>query len=93
MRSAILIAALAMIDGPAMAQTVCAPRAHMLDGFKQQYGEISAAVGLAAGGALMEIVASPSGTWSLLLVRPDGVACLIASGTAWKTTDSKSGGI
>lgn len=50
------------------------------------YDESPAALGVAGrGGGLVELFRSPHGeTWTLLLVLPDGRACMIAAGEDWQ---------
>lgn len=77
--------ALALLAAPAAAQQMhCAPRQIVLDTLAAQYGEARAAVMLSDRGALVEIIASTSGTWSLLVATPEGVTCLAASGHAFE---------
>jgi hypothetical protein len=45
----------------------------------ERYHETPRMAGL-TGGPMMIITASPEGTWSALIVQPDGTACLVASG-------------
>ncbi|MDJ0631080.1 MAG: hypothetical protein QNJ44_22675 [Rhodobacter sp.] len=54
---------------------------------------------LAAGGLrsqvqLFEIWASEAtGTWTVLLTRPDGTSCVMATGTHWFRTQSLASGV
>lgn len=47
------------------------------------YAEIPIASGLQSNGALVEVLSSPSGTWSIIVGRPGGPVCLVASGDSW----------
>lgn len=44
-------------------------------------------IGLTDGGLLLEVFVSTtgSGTWTILMTAPDGLACLVAAGQAWET--------
>lgn len=53
---------------------------HLLDG----YSEKPVAMGLDARGRVLEVLAAPSGTWSLLVTRPGGPTCLVMSGEGWE---------
>lgn len=65
---------------PAFAQA-CAPRDALVERLSEVYGEERRAVGLVNGGGVIEMFVSPSGSWTLALTRPDGVACLMAAGS------------
>jgi len=48
------------------------------------YGEARRGAGLAGPRVIYEIWASDAtGTWTIMAVRPDGLACLIATGRHW----------
>lgn len=49
-----------------------------------EYGEIPQASGLQSNGGLLEILTSPSGTWSIIVGRPGGPVCLVSSGDGWQ---------
>ena len=52
-----------------------------------QRGEVRLATGEAAQGASIELFASESGTWTLLLNLPDGRSCLLANGEGFRATE------
>lgn len=71
----------------------CAPRERALSWLAEKYAERSVSVGVAASGMVVEILVSPDGsTWSILLVSPAGIACMVASGTNWEKIDDGRGG-
>lgn len=80
-----LALALTLLAFPAAAQPrqLCAPRAALLEKLGQEFGETPTAGGVDGGGNLMEILAGPNGSWTLLIVRPDKVACIVGSGEGW----------
>lgn len=81
---AILAAALALSAGAAQAQQPCGPRAEIVAQLEQKYGETRRGVGLQNRGAVTEVFASAeTGTWTIMVTRPDGVSCLIGAGEAW----------
>ena len=41
-------------------------------------------MGLSTDGGLIEIYSSEDGTWTILITRPSGVACLVAAGDSWE---------
>lgn len=57
----------------------------MFERFSTEFGETPQSSGLVNGsGVLIEILVSPSGTWSIFSISPTGMACLVASGTEWR---------
>jgi len=70
---------------PAGAQMPCFERDRLAAYLAERYGESRAGVGVQDSRSLIEIWTSrDSGTWTLTLTRPDGTACVIASGVAWQ---------
>jgi hypothetical protein len=63
----------------------CADREQVVSQLEQRFEEARRAFGLSASGELLEIFASPSGTWSVLLTAPSGPTCLVASGSEWNS--------
>lgn len=80
------LAALLVLGSQAMAQQQCAPYAPIRDRLTTgQYAEIPAARGMTVSGLVLEIfVNDKTGTWTAFVIRPDGLACGAASGTAWE---------
>jgi len=78
-----------LLPEAALSQALCAEREAVLAGLVDRFGEIPAAAGLAANGAIVELLVSPSGSWTLLISRPDGLSCLITGGDGWGPVASK----
>ncbi len=68
---------------PAGAQQVCANRDDLVTFLNTTYAERPVALGLAASGLLVEVLASDTGGWTLITTSPDGVACVRAFGESW----------
>ncbi len=63
----------------------CAPRADVVEGLAQNYGETRRSLGIAANNAVMELFAADTtGTWTLTVTTPDGMTCLVASGMGYE---------
>jgi hypothetical protein len=74
----------AMIPVAVAAQEVCATRAALLDSLTEDYQETPAAVGMSNNGGVMEVFTARDGrTWTILLTRPDGNSCILATGELW----------
>ena len=69
----------------AQVPTICGKRADILTGFASTYHEVRSAIGIADGGALIEVLVSPSGTWTMVVTKPGGVTCVIGTGRDWFT--------
>lgn len=69
------------------AAPLCGPAAAVLRAFAERMAEMPAAMGLAADGSAFVVLAAPDGAWSLVQIRPDGLACLRAGGTDWGTLE------
>ena len=64
---------------PAFAQG-CYPRAAIVEGISEQYGEVMRMQAMTTRGRVMEMFVAPSGSWTMILSRPDGTSCPVASG-------------
>ena len=71
---------LAATATPAAAM-LCVDRVDMLDRLASEYEEELIEVRVMEEQGLLEILASPSqGTWTLLLTKPGGISCVLATG-------------
>ena len=71
-------------SAPALSQTVCSDRASFLAQLNGRYHENPVALGLASSGAVLEVLASKGGTWTILVTQPNGTSCVVATGEAWQ---------
>lgn len=69
----------------------CGERTAIMSHLEDGYSEKPIAMGLDAQGRVLEVLAAPSGTWTMLVSTPGGLTCLIASGVAWEELQMKSG--
>jgi len=67
-----------------MAGPVCSSREAVAQRLAQGYGEAPVAAGVAADGALIELYLSATGSFTLVVTRPGGLACLMAVGEGWE---------
>lgn len=69
----------------------CAPREVVLERLTSKYGESLRVIAMGSNGAVVEALASGGGeTWTILVTRPGGLTCLVASGTNFEVVDSPS---
>ena len=45
------------------------------------------ATNLASNGTVLEVLASNKGSWTIILTKPDGMSCVVASGEAWEQVE------
>lgn len=68
---------------PGTLRIACSAAGMLPDLLSRDYGERPAEQGV-AGGALVQLWRNAeTGTWTILLVRPDGTVCALASGEDW----------
>lgn len=82
---------LAATAPPVLAQSACGNHEAIVENLKMTYRESRIGRGLQSPTSLFEVWRSKEeGNWTILMLRPDGVACVMASGFAW--TDETDGG-
>ena len=86
-----LLAAVLAAAGPASAQIPCGLRAAIAAQLKQVYAEEVVGMGLSDAGSLVELFVSPAGTWTVLLTSPQGISCMIGTGTDWNPRVAANG--
>jgi hypothetical protein len=66
----------------------CAPREQVVAGLATGFDEVRRGAGHTAAPdgrvQVIEIFTSASGSWTIVVTRPDGQTCLVASGQAWE---------
>jgi hypothetical protein len=65
---------------PVQAQTQCGHYSVVSKHLKEEYKEVVFARGATPQGMMVEFYASPKGSFTVLVVRGDGLACLVAAG-------------
>ena len=86
-RSAVLFGLVLATPG-AEAETsrpACADRTKVIERLAERYGETRQSMGMHQNNGVLEVYASSdTGTWTILVTMPNGVACLIAAGQSWE---------
>jgi hypothetical protein len=67
----------------ASAQSQCGPRQELVKNLGEKYKESPVGRGLTQPGQVLELFASQSGSWTMVVTTPNGTSCLIASGENW----------
>jgi hypothetical protein len=66
-------------------QMMCGKRTDMVRQLGEKYGESRRSMGLAGRRGVIELFASEAtGSWTILLTSPQGTACLMAAGEAFR---------
>ena len=74
------------------APQVCLPRAEAVTQLRDQHRESAAALGVIKDGrAIVEVFASPIGTWTAFFTDADGQSCILATGHHWTPTPVLAG--
>lgn len=80
---AFILTALQFIQ-PAHSQVMCAERSTVVKNLEKTYSEAPVSIGLASNGSVIEILASPSGSFTIILTQPNGMSCVMAAGESWE---------
>lgn len=56
----------------------------MLERLSSDYREEPVSIGVTATGSLLEVLASPEGSWTIIITVPGGPTCLVSSGEGWR---------
>lgn len=82
---------LAFLVRPAAA-IPCSPYDEIVERLKGKFQEKRLGFGLIGNKAVMEFYASKRGSWTIIVTRPNGIACVVAIGTDWTPTQVCQGG-
>lgn len=75
---------LAAAAPPVRAQVSCSTHENVAAKLDLEFGESVIGRGLRSETSLYEVWRSAeTGSWTIVMVTPDGLACVMASGTAW----------
>lgn len=80
----VLVMVAGMTPRTADAQMMCGERTKVIAGLEQGYSEKPTSMGLTSNGAVVEVLSSPSGTFTIIVTQPNGLTCLMASGEDWE---------
>ena len=84
----LLIIGIAFYAGKAFGQQ-CAPYDAAVAELKEKYNEESHSYGIAQNGNLVEVFSSKDETWTIMVVSPNGMACVVADGYNWEVSKPK----
>jgi hypothetical protein len=86
MKNLLLLAFLSScVAAPAMAQQQCVSTPSIVEKtLREKYQEAPNGLGLVANGQLTTLYVAPTGTWTIVITLPNGMTCLVMSGTNWE---------
>ncbi|MBL6945717.1 MAG: hypothetical protein ISR47_03670 [Rhodospirillales bacterium] len=84
MTAAFLILTLGASSGYAQMAAACGERGSIASKLDDGYSEKPVAMGLSANGAVVEVFAATSGTFTIILTQPDGISCILMTGESWE---------
>ena len=82
-RAWLLAAGLVCVSTLAHAQSVCDQRAKFVTELAKKYLEAPIAFGLTSTGQVIEVLASGTGSWTMIITSTDGTSCALAAGESW----------
>lgn len=92
MRYVLAVLAMTTAASAQSPQMPCGPSKTMEDHIRDKYGESAIGMGIAAGG-VMALMANPeTGTFTVLIRRPDGMSCLLMGGTGFTSIEALKSG-
>ncbi len=88
MSAAFVSAGLATSSAAAQMPIPCGDYREIVRQLAEKHGERAAGRGLSASGNLVELLRAEDGGWTLLMVLPNGRACLMSMGEAWQPIEA-----
>jgi len=80
------------LPSAATAQTACGDRNEVVVSLRMKFSEEPVSMGLSQDGSVIEVFASPSGSWTIVVTRPSGLACMVAAGESWEELPARFAG-
>ncbi len=77
---------------PAQAQDLFGERRAVVANMEKTYSEAPVSIGLASSGAVIEVLASLSGSFTIILTQPNGLSCVMAAGENWENLPKRLAG-
>ena len=71
----------------------CAERTEIIKQLTGKFAEAPISMGLTTGGSILEIFVSKTRTFSVIVTRPTGISCLIATGGNWENLNAALAGL
>ena len=90
----IAVTILVLISGSAGAfgHALCGERNVVISSLEKNYSEVPVSMGLESTGGVIEVLAAPEGSFTILITRPNGLSCIMVSGENWETVPMRQVG-
>ena len=76
--------------GQAQGQPQCEARSKVVPLLAKKYQELQIALGVTNTGGMIELFASKTGTWTIIITSPkERISCLVAAGEGWRQLEPK----
>jgi len=73
------------VGGQASAQiAACGDRGSIAEKLDDGYSEQPVAMGLSTDGSVIEVFASTTGTFTIVVTQPTGMSCILVTGGSWE---------
>jgi hypothetical protein len=82
--AAITVSAPNLAQAQQAQQVPCGERDKIRTKLGKDYAERPVSLGLSSNGTLIEVLASKSGSWTMIYTMPDGASCVVATGQSWE---------
>ena len=82
--TAALVAAISQPTHAGTFGTFCGDRTSIHERLADKYSEAPVIRALSGTGNLVEMLASPDGSWTMIVTRPGGPACIVSTGDMWQ---------
>lgn len=73
-----------LVQSAAAQMPPCAPREQIVERLAAEFGEEPISVAVTSTGDLLELLASPQGSWSIIVTKAGGPTCLMSAGEGWR---------
>lgn len=83
--SAVTVAATLLLATPAFAVGPCRMHDVMVAELARSFKEYMQGQGVVSQAGVVELFVSEHGTWTVLVVRPNGWSCILLAGRNWET--------
>ena len=83
--TAVVLALLLAVRAPASAAPICVTHKNVVEQLANGFSEVPIAIALTRDGNVIEVFSGGDrATWTIVMTRPDGMSCLVASGDSWE---------
>ena len=78
-----------LMDAAYSQQQQCTSHEKMIELLSKRFLEVPKVVGLVGKKRVMEMYASKTGTWTILITNPEGYTCILAAGQSYEDVPSE----